>query len=405
MVAAALVVPFAIGTGTGSPINIVLLAVPLLLGLWLVAMVWDRRIQLAPSTTNLPLAGMIVAISVSFLVGYLPWNVFAQLAPVRAQLGEVGIFVFSVGAYWLVANRIKDLLWLKRLVWLFLTLATIYIAGRLLGPAGTAILKLYSFGSTGSLFWIWLVALAGGQVLFNRDLRWQWRAALLGLVTATFVVALTGEGRTWTSGWLPAVLALAILVWFRWPRASLLLGVGLAVGGFLLLPALRDFLIVGNQFSILTRGAAFAIVLEIIKSNPLLGVGPANYYFYTPLYPILGYYIQFNSHNQYVDIVAQTGLVGLAFFVWWALATARVGLSLRKKLTDGFSVGYVHAALAGLAGMLLAGALGDWLLPFVYNIGLPGFRTSVLGWMFLGGLVVLEQIARYVPSAAAVETA
>src|SRR4030095_10374072 len=112
----------------------------------------------------------------------------------------------------------KELLWLKRLVWLFLTLGAIYIAGRLLGPAGSSILKLYSFGSTGSLFWIWLVALAGGQALFNRDLRWQWRMALLGLVTATFVVALTGEGRSWTSGWLPPSLALAILVLFRWPR-------------------------------------------------------------------------------------------------------------------------------------------------------------------------------------------
>ena len=79
--AAARVVPFAIGTGTGSAVNIVLLAVPLLLGLWLVAMVWERRIQLAPSAANLPLVGMVVAISVSFLVGYLPWNVFAQLAP------------------------------------------------------------------------------------------------------------------------------------------------------------------------------------------------------------------------------------------------------------------------------------------------------------------------------------
>ena len=39
---------------------------------------------------------------------------------------------------------------------------------------------------------------------------------------------------------------------------------------------------------------------------------------------------------------------------------------------------------------LVAGLLGDWVLPFVYNIGLQGFKVSVLGWMFLGGLVALE---------------
>jgi hypothetical protein len=402
---AALVIPFAIGTGTTSPLNIVFLAIPMLMGLWLVAMVLDRRIQLVPSATNVPLVGLIVAISVSFIVGYLPWNVFAQLAPVRAQIGGWGIFVFSAGAFWLMANRITSLRWLKRIVWLFVALGAIYIANRLLGSGALRIGRLFSGGAVnGSQFWIWLVALAAGQALFNNNLQRRWRVALSALVAASFLVSLTGDARSWTSGWLPAALALGLLVWFRWPRASLLLAVALVGVGLLILPALRNLLINLNSYSILTRNAGFAIVLEIIKSNPLLGVGPANYYYYTPLYPILGYYIQFNSHNQYVDIVAQTGLVGLLFFVWWALATAKVGWSLRDKFTDGFARGYVSSGLAGLAGMLLAGALGDWFLPFVYNIGITGFRASVLGWLFLGGLVALEQIARQ-PAADAVETA
>jgi hypothetical protein len=36
--------------------------------------------------------------------------------------------------------------------------------------------------------------------------------------------------------------------------------------------------------------------------------------------------------------------------------------------------------------------LGDWIIPFVYNVGLKGFRASVLGWIFLGGLVVIERV-------------
>lgn len=42
--------------------------------------------------------------------------------------------------------------------------------------------------------------------------------------------------------------------------------------------------------------------------------------------------------------------------------------------------------------MIVAGMLGDWVIPFVYNIGLGGFRASVLGWLFLGGLVALNNI-------------
>jgi hypothetical protein len=43
--------------------------------------------------------------------------------------------------------------------------------------------------------------------------------------------------------------------------------------------------------------------------------------------------------------------------------------------------------IGGLAGTLVAATMADWLVPFVYNVGMQGFRSSVLGWIFLGGLV------------------
>jgi len=254
--------------------------------------------------------------------------------------------------------------------------------------------RFFSFGSTGSLFWIWIVALAAGQALFNNDLPRPWRLALGVLVVVTFYVAVTGEGISWTSGWAPPLVALALIVWFRWPRATLVLGLAVALLLLLNNGIVQHYLVDTNQYSILTRGAALKIVLEIFSVNPLLGVGPANYYYYTPLYPILGYYVRFNSHNNYVDLLAQTGLVGGFFFAWFALATGRVGWKLRDKFKDGFARGYIYSCLGGLAACLVASVLGDWLLPFVYNIGINGFRASVLGWLFLGGLVALEQISK-----------
>ena len=41
--------------------------------------------------------------------------------------------------------------------------------------------------------------------------------------------------------------------------------------------------------------------------------------------------------------------------------------------------------------MLFAAMLADWIFPFVYNIGLNGFRDSFVGWMLLGGLVVMRR--------------
>ena len=48
--------------------------------------------------------------------------------------------------------------------------------------------------------------------------------------------------------------------------------------------------------------------------------------------------------------------------------------------------------LAAGAARLVIMLFADWILPFVYNIGFPGFQASVLVWLFLGGLVALENM-------------
>jgi hypothetical protein len=66
------------------------------------------------------------------------------------------------------------------------------------------------------------------------------------------------------------------------------------------------------------------------------------------------------------------------------------GWRLRRRASNGFVRAYANAGLAGLAGMLAAGLLGDWFIPFVYNIGFNGFRAAALGWILLGGMVALS---------------
>src|SRR5204863_8451158 len=101
---------------------------------------------------------------------------------------------------------------------------------------------------------------------------------------------------------------------------------------------------------------------------------------------------KFSSHNNYMDMLVQTWFLGLATFLWAFYEISRLALRLRTRVTGGFAVAYVHTALGALAASVLAAYMGDWLLPFVYNVGLAGFRGSVIGWLFLGGLVVLERL-------------
>jgi len=133
--------------------------------------------------------------------------------------------------------------------------------------------------------------------------------------------------------------------------------------------------------------------------NPITGLGPAAYRSYARMKPLAyggAFWIapSVNSHNNYVDLFSQVGLLGLGLFLWFVVELTRLGFRLRSRFTQGFAAGYVNAMLAAWAGALTLMLLADWILPFVYNVGFPGFQASVLVWLFLGGLVVLENMIR-----------
>jgi hypothetical protein len=394
LIAASLVVPFAIGTGTETNLNITVLLLAALIGLWVLDMLRRQELRLIPSHPIPPLMAFAGVATLAFAAGTQTWLVFAQTAPLRTQAGGLAVFLLSAGAFLLMAHQVRDLRWLQGLTWLFLALAAAYVGGRLLPGLDGLSAPLFQRGADGSLFWVWLVALAAGQAAFNRRLALPWRLALGGLVVSTLYLGLW-RAQGWTSGWLPPLVAAFAVLWAGAPRLGLL--AALAGGVVLLLdprPIVDLLLVDNNEYSLTSRLEAWRIVAEIVKVNPLLGLGPANYYWYTPLFPILGWYVTFNSHNNYVDIVAQTGLLGLACFLWFAWAVGRLAWGLRTRVAPGFPHAYVCGAFGGLAGTLAAAGLGDWALPFIYNVGLAGFRASVLAWLFLGGLVALEQIAQ-----------
>ena len=137
-------------------------------------------------------------------------------------------------------------------------------------------------------------------------------------------------------------------------------------------------------------------VVSVTLRNPVTGLGPAAYRPYAAMEPLS--YLGANwidtpkvsSHNNYVDVFSQTGLVGLALFFWFMAEVARLARRLRRRFRRGFEAGYANGMLAAWVSMMVIMLLLDWFLPFVYDVGFPGFQASVLVWLFLGGLVVLE---------------
>jgi O-antigen ligase len=319
------------------------------------------------------------------------------------QLGQWGLFALSAVIFLVTGQLGARDQWLKIATYLFLAVGSVVVLEHFVPPLRNTLGWSYPKMASRSMFWTWLAAMSCGQLLFNRKLGALARMGLLALLLAAAYVVWF-ELNDWVSGWVPFSVAAATVVWLRFWRGNRALGIVVAVALVALAVALYPILFVhagGERELELSWGGRlhlYRTVIDLANTHPILGLGPAAYrhYAYTR-WLSLGVgdalYIRpaVSSHNNYIDIYAQMGLVGLGLFLWFLVELGLLGLRLAPQFRDDFEEGYVQGALAGLAGTLVAMMLSDWFLPFVYNIGFPGFRTSALAWMFLGGLVALEQ--------------
>jgi hypothetical protein len=404
LILAALVLPLQFGTGTAVAINPATLLVPALLGLWLLDMVRQRDVHLVPSRTNRPLLLFLLAGLLSLLIGNAIWDPAVPREPnfIIVQLAQWAIFAFSAGAYWLMGNLVRDVAWLRRLTFLFLALAGGLAIAVVLPKVNVLANSIATFAVYRTPFWFLLASMAAGQLAFNRKLSKKWRWFLALIILAVLFYAFYLERAT-ASNWIAVVAVLAVLAWLRFPRLRwpvIVLLVILVISGALT-SAVYDFAggdsewteSGGSRLTLISR------VIQVTMRNPITGLGPAAYRPYAGTEPLpyggaLWLKPQINSHNNYVDIFAHTGLLGLGLLGWFLAEAAVLGIRLRGRFSEGFEVGFINAMLAAGTGALVSMLFADWILPFVYNIGFPGFQASVLVWLFAGGLVALEQIAK-----------
>lgn len=402
LVLAALIAPLEFGTGTEVRLNVATLLVPALLVVWVLAMVLRRRVRFAPSAANRPLLLFLGASLLSLLIGIATWDPMVPRSSnfILVQLAQWGIFAFSAGAFWLTANLVIEEKWLRRMTWTLLVVGGVAAISRQLPGLSSLTNRVTTIAFIRPPFWVLLASLAGGQLLFNRSLHGIAKLGLAAVMSSAFVYAFI-EQQEAASNWVGIGVVAAVLLWLRFPRLRwpvFALVVALAVTG-VLFPSVYEF--AGGEDEWTLSGQSRIVlsgrVIEVTMRNPITGLGPAAYRPYANMTPLRyrgAYWIQpqVNSHNNYVDLFAHGGLLGLALFAWFAFEIAKLGGPLRKRYPSGFSGGYVNGMLAAGAASLVLMMFADWILPFVYNIGFPGFQASVLAWLFMGGLVALDNM-------------
>jgi len=403
LVVAALAVPMQFGTGTEVMLNPATVLVPALFALWVLNGLLRRELRLVPSRITRPLALFLLAGLLSLGLGYVTW---APTVPrprniLLVQLGQWAIFAFAGGAFLLAANLYKDERALRRLVFFYLVVAGGLGLLRIAPGAGDVFARLSTGAVDRAPFWMLLTALAGGQLLYNAELGAGWRLFLLATLAAVLVYSFRLQQET-VSNWVGVAAVAGILVWLRFPRLRWLVipaVIILSLTG-VLFRAVYGFA-GGEQEWDVSGGSRIALtmrVIEVTLRNPLTGLGPAAYRAYAATKPLaygraLWWVPAVNSHNNYVDLFAHVGLLGLGLFLWFMAELGILGWRLHGRKRSGFLAGYVDGMVAAWAGAMVLMVLADWFLPHVYNIGFQGFQASLLVWMFFGGLVAVEQIA------------
>ncbi|MHB1131357.1 MAG: O-antigen ligase family protein [Chloroflexota bacterium] len=385
----AVAVPISVGTGTESRLVAALLFVAFLTALWVGRKVLRREASVVRSPVTLPLVGFVLTAGLAniFAAVERPAMVYVWPSFLSAQLGGFGVLALSAGVLLVVMNGIRELRWIKLLVAVYLALGSITIVLYL--ALSNRDLAWYSVEG---LFSLWVVALAFGQAVFNGRLPLWVRLALVAL-TLAWLYRRFGVEPGWLSGWMPAVLSIGIIAMLRSRLHLVLVLSAVAVFGWLnydLLVQLYESQVIGVESKgNFDRVGLWLQSLELMYEHPLLGTGMAGY---APYY--MTYYPQraMASHSNYVDVISQTGIIGMFFFLWFLVAIFRVGLAVRKQSPTGFAAGFANGMLAGMVGSVVAMLLGDWLIPFVYTQTIAGFRYTVHSWVLLGALASMVHI-------------
>jgi O-antigen ligase len=240
----------------------------------------------------------------------------------------------------------------------------------------------------------WVGCLAWALALFDKNLSTTKRGLLVILVAAwtyySFIIS-----SSWVSGWLPMIVGCAVITFLRSKRFFLL---GVVAGVIFLLLNFNyywEHIVVAEE----EEGSGSGRVelwernLDHIVKHPLFGMGPAGYAVYN-----MSYHPEDarSTHNNYFDVTAQTGLIGLVSFFWMFIVFIQTGNKTRHLLAGrrNFEEAFANAGVGGAVAVLVAMMLGDWVLPFAYNQGIGSFDNASHTWLFIGCMISLYHIVK-----------
>lgn len=256
----------------------------------------------------------------------------------------------------------------------------------------------------------------------GRSDRDQFVVAAGGAILALVAAGVLGAGLlvSWSRGaWLGFAAAFAVLLLFaprrRWLGVALVVlvvaglwaGIVTGLAPDSLVARITDFAqdltgfedvrgraISDENYAVVERLAHWQAAISMANESPWLGVGFGNYEIAYPRHALVNWPLALgHAHNYYLNLLAETGIVGLAaYLLAWAMILALTLRALRRN--DGLRRGIV-LGLLGAWAHLAVHSLFDKL--YVNNLFLHlGAMLGLIGvLLFAGGLSPARPVNRH----------
>ena len=234
----------------------------------------------------------------------------------------------------------------------------------------------YGFYLTFSAFAMTVFFLSSADAL-ERRIKRNWLRYILPILSLAAVVLTFAR-----SIWLSFAGVIPLLGIMRGKKRDWIVSTALLVlfsATLLWVPTLREraesiFDIRANE----TRINLWETSLKISRNFRFIGIGEDNFDYYFEQYKVPGYYdTTAHPHNDYLNVLINSGVPGLAFFLWMWVTTLRCGISVRRKAEDAVVKSTALGGTLSLAGLMIGALFQDYYGSFI----------NCLGWWFVVGLV------------------
>jgi putative inorganic carbon (hco3(-)) transporter len=230
-----------------------------------------------------------------------------------------------------------------------------------------------NFGNSNFLALLMVLSALMALALLAYYSKWWQRVALFALVAGCGYVFFRANSRGASIGLGVGLICL----WFmsKSKLKSSVLALGLAVAIAIAAPAsywmrLQTVLTYQEDASATQRLELWNTAFELAEKNPVLGIGPDNFWYYAPN----------TQHDAYLQVASEAGVPALLFFIAWLISGLWGALKARRSSSpDSAQTQYLWAASNGIFCCLVA-------------IVVQGFTTGFAFREFVYGYVVFAFI-------------